>query len=80
MWNSPTLNFDGCASAWNAPSSASSDDAQAEHRAVVLERHLAVHVEVAREPRGDEVLGRSSIHFTGRPSSSDAAVATTYPG
>ena len=25
MWNSPTLNFDGCASAWNAPSSASSE-------------------------------------------------------
>ena len=57
MWNSPTLNFEGCASAWNAPSSASSDDAQAEHRAVVLQRHLAVHVEVAREPGGDQVLG-----------------------
>ena len=31
--------------------------AQAEHRAVVLQRELAVHVEVAREPGRDQVLG-----------------------
>ena len=31
--------------------------AQTEHRPVALQRQLAVHVEVAGEPSGDEVLG-----------------------
>ena len=57
MWNSPTLNFDGCASAWNAPSSASRTGPQAQHRAVALQRELPVHVEVPREAGRDQVLG-----------------------
>ncbi len=51
--------------------------AQARHRPVRFQGELAVHVEVAREAGRDQVAVRSSIHFTGRPMSSDAAVATT---
>jgi hypothetical protein len=80
MWNSPTLNFDGCASAWNAPSSARSDT----RRPIIVPSSFRAISPCMWKSRAKPVemrfSVRSSIHFTGRPSSSDAAVATTYPG
>ena len=80
MWNRPTLNFDGCASAWNAPSSASSET----RRPVIVPSALSASSPCIQKSRANPVeirfSLRSSIHFTGWPRSSEAAVATTYPG
>ena len=77
MWNSPTLNFVGCASAKNAPLSASSET----RRPIIVPSFFSAISPCMWKSRAKPVeirfSVRSSIHFTGRPSSSDAAVATT---
>ena len=77
MWNSPTLNLLGCASAWNAPSSASSDV----RRPSIVPSFFNAISPCMWKSRANPVeirfSVRSSIHFTGWPSSNDAAVATT---
>jgi len=77
MWNSPTLNLDGCASEWKAPSSARSDT----RRPFIcpsLDRAISPCMWKSRaNPVEIRFSLRSSIHFTGWPSSSEAAVATT---
>ena len=80
MWNSPTLSFDGWASAWKAPSSASSET----RRPVMVPSALSAISPRIQKSRANPVeirfSLRSSIHLTGCPSRSEAAVATTYPG
>ena len=65
MWNSPTLNFDGWASAWNAPSSASSET----RRPVIVPSALSAISPCMWKSRANPVeirfSLRSSIHFTG---------------
>ena len=77
MWYSPTLNLEGWASAWNAPSSASSD---VRRPSIVPSSFRAISPcmwKSRANPVEMRFSVRSSIHFTGWPSRSDAAVATT---
>ena len=77
MWNSPALNLDGCASAKNAPLS----DSSLTRRPSIVPSFFRASSPCMWKSRAKPVeirfSVRSSIHFTGRPISSDAAVATT---
>ena len=56
MWNRPDLELRGLRVGVERALVRQQRGPKPEHRAVVLERHLAVHVVVAREPGRDQVL------------------------
>ncbi len=71
------MNFDGWASAWNAPSSAWSETRSPSMVPSFFRAISPCMWKSRANPVEMRFSVRSSIHFTGCPSSSEAAVATT---
>ena len=80
MWKRPALNLLGWASAKKAPLSLSRWTRSA---SILPSESTASSPDMWKsraKPVEIRFSYRSSTHLTGRPSSSEAAVATTYPG
>ncbi len=80
MLNSPALNLVGCASAKKAPLSLSRWTRSASILPCPSSASSPSMWKSRAKPVDIRFSVRSSTHLTGRPISSEAAVATTYPG